>query len=107
MTIKCRAALKRLVDTCLDKALVFVTAQCAPVVDVPDVAQAKMVLLLCDKMLRDTRQEVVSAALMERIFVFSVMWGIGGALDSVSPATPHHLPPFGNYSIICEYVSCM
>ena len=69
----------------MDKLLAFVSAQCTPVVDVPDTVQARMVITLCEKLLRDMRQEVFASPVLDKIMLFCLVWGIGGRLDQVRP----------------------
>jgi hypothetical protein len=67
----------------MEKILVFVSTQCAPVLGVPEIVQCRMVLALCEKMRRDMRQES-TGVFLDKMFLFCLAWGLGGLLEQVT-----------------------
>ena len=78
-----RAAFKPLIDRYMEKLVAFISSQCTPVLGVPEVVQCRMVLVLCEKMGREMRQET-TALFLEKVFLFCLAWGLGGSLDQVT-----------------------
>ncbi len=98
--VKARSAqsqtLTGLFDKYMDAALVFIRDHTLPVMDVPSLSPGANVMALIDAMdplPRDNEEKKkyveMSAAQVERTFLFSLMWGVAGCLTAEDQAKFH------------------